>query len=150
VKRRGKSARGIHHRPESTWPLRKMPTLPLPLRRRELRDLARVVAGRPVLPLVGTQIRRTTMMVVRPGSAAPIAEIACDEVRFFRPDDGAPQSSRACDYEIEVELLAGDERDLRAIVRALRARFDVRPSNGSKLARALRWAGIRVPHRSPS
>jgi triphosphatase len=143
VKRKGRSLRGVHHRPETTWPLRAMPRLPLSLRRRELADLARLAGARPVVPLVGTRIRRSAVMVVRRGGTAPIAEIACDEVRFFRSD--ASGESSECVYEVEVELLGGEERDLRAIVREMRARYRLRASSGSKLERALRWAKVRPP-----
>jgi inorganic triphosphatase YgiF len=145
VKRKGRSSRGVHHRPETTWRLHAMPRLPLSLRRRELAGIARLAGARPVVPLVGTRIRRSAIMVVRRGGVAPVAEIACDEVRFFRSD--ASRGSRASDptYEVEVELLGGDERDLRAIVREIRARYPLRASSGSKLERALRWAGVRPP-----
>jgi inorganic triphosphatase YgiF len=97
-----------------------------------------------VVPLVGTRIRRSAVMVVRRGGVAPVAEIACDEVRFFRPDASGGGSSEPS-YEVEVELLGGEERDLRAIVREIRARYRLRASRGSKLERALRWAGVRAP-----
>src|SRR5882724_8265926 len=144
LKRSGKSARGIHRRPETTWKLRKMPRLPLVLRRGELRELERFTAGRPIVPLVGTRIRRRANLVRRHGGAAPSAEIACDEVRFFDPTGGRRASARSADYEVEVELLGGEEKDLRAIVRGLRARYPLRASSGSKLERALRWAGVRA------
>ena len=147
VKRRGKVTAGIHRRPETTWTLREMPRLPLTLRRRELRALERFTAGRPLVPLVGTRIRRRAILVVRHGGTAPVAEIACDDVRYFRPAGDRSVSSRGADYEVEVELLGGEEKDLRALVRGLRASYALRPSSGSKLARALRWAGVRVPVR---
>jgi triphosphatase len=145
VKRKGRSSGGVHHRPETTWPLRAMPRLPLSLRRRELADLARLAGARPVMPLIGTRIRRSAILVVRRGGVAPVAEIACDEVRFFRSDASGGGASSEPAYEVEVELLGGEERDLRAIVREIRARYPLRASSGSKLERALRWAGVRPP-----
>jgi len=141
----GKVAGAIHRRPETTWPLRTMPRMPLVLRRRELRrELERFTAGRAILPLVGTSIRRRAILVVHPGGGTPLAEIDCDEVTFFRPD-GLSRSATA--LAVEVELLGGEEKDLRAIVRSLRARYRLRPSRASKLERALSWAGVHVPGR---
>jgi len=151
VKLSGEVAGAIHRRPETTWPLRKMPRLPLKLRHRELRrELERFTAGRALVPLVGTRIRRRAILVVRRGGTVPVAEIDCDEVTFFRPFGDSMARSSAAEYEVEVELLGGEERDLRAIVRALRARYTLRPSTSSKLARALDWAGVRAPQQARS
>ena len=148
LKRSGKTEGVVHSRPETTWSLRRMPRLPLALRRRELRrELAGVTGGRPLIPLVGTRIRRRAILVVRRGGSAPVAEIACDEVTYFLPAQREVRPSRGDDYEVEVELLGGEIKDLRAIVRALRARYALVPSSASKLARALAWAGVRIPSR---
>ena len=148
LKRSGTTDGVVHSRPETTWSLRRMPRLPLALKSRELRrELAGVTGGRPLVPLVGTRIRRRAILVVRRGGSAPVAEIACDEVKYFQPGRREAPASRGDDYEVEVELLGGEKKDLRAIVRALRTRYALVPSSASKLERALEWAGIRAPRR---
>jgi len=113
VKRSGESAGGIHRRPETTWRLRDMPRLPLSLRRPGLRDVARLVRGRAIVPLVGTRIRRHAILVVRRGGAAPVAEIACDEVQYFRPGEGHAAAARSGDFEVEADLEARDRKSTR-------------------------------------
>lgn len=137
----GDVSRGVHRRPESTWRLRRMPRLPFRPSGRIARELRRWDRAAPLLPLVGTRIHRRALVVRRPGGGAPVAEIDLDRVEFFQPDApaAAPRGS-ARFHEIEVELLGGDERDLRALVRTLRRRYPLRASRLSKLERALRWA----------
>jgi inorganic triphosphatase YgiF len=48
-------------------------------------------------------------------------------------------------YEVEVELLGGDDGDLLRLVEALWLRYPLHPSRLSKLERALRRAGITAP-----
>ena len=144
VKRYGEIEGAIHRRPETTWSLRHMPRLPLRLRRADLRrEIEPFSDGRAIVPLVGTRIRRRAILVLRGGGTTPIAEIACDEVTYFLPA-GADATRPRTTYEVEVELLGGEEKDLRAIVRALRARYSLDRTGSSKLARALRWARIGV------
>ena len=145
LKLSGVVASGVHRRPESTWRLPRMPPLPLRLRPRGLREsLSRWTKDRNLLPLVGTRTRRRVVLVRRRAGTAPIAEIDLDCVEFFRP--GEPPFSRAPGrfYEVEIELLGGDDSDLERLVEALRRRYPLRPSRLSKLERALRWAGIRA------
>ncbi|HSD10743.1 MAG TPA: CYTH domain-containing protein, partial [Candidatus Binatia bacterium] len=92
-------------------------------------------------PLIGTRVRRRALVVHRPGRGAPLAEIDLDRVEFFRPGASGARSGRA--YEIEVELLGGDEADLERMVRALRKDYALTPTRLSKFERALRWAKIR-------
>jgi inorganic triphosphatase YgiF len=137
----GAVASAVHRRPESTWHLRRMPTLPLRLRPREFRDrLCRWTGNRELVPLIGTRIRRRALLVRRRAGAAPIAEIDLDRVEFFHPGQAVAAGGRF--YEVEVELLGGDDSDLERLVQALRRRYALRPSRLSKLERALRWAGI--------
>ena len=89
----------------------------------------------------GTRIHRRAVLVRRGTATAPIAEIDFDRVEFFHPGERVPaRASRF--YEVEVELLRGDDADLQRLVAALRRRYPLRPSRLSKLERALRWAGI--------
>jgi triphosphatase len=139
----GAVASAIHRRPEWTWRLRRMPTLPLLLRPRKLRDwLTRWTGNRELVPLVGTRIRRRALLVRRRAGAPPIAEIDLDCVEFFHPGTAAAGGRF---YEVEVELLGGDDSDLERLVQALRRRYALRPSRLSKLERAIRWAGIPAP-----
>jgi inorganic triphosphatase YgiF len=142
IKLPGEVARGIHRRPERTWRLARMPVLPLRPRGRALRDrLPRELGTAELGPLVGTRVRRRALVVRRHGRGAPLAEIDLDRVEFILPGKAGARSSRS--YEIEVELLGGDEGDLQRIVRALREAYALKPSRQSKLERALRWARIR-------
>jgi inorganic triphosphatase YgiF len=142
----GEVSRGVHRRPETTWRLRRMPSLPFRPSGRLGRELSRWTAGGPLLPTVGTRVRRHALFVRHPGGGAPVAEVDLDRVEFFRP--GEPNASRRADarfYEVEVELLGGDEGDLRKLVRALRERYPLRGTRKSKLERALRWASMVEP-----
>jgi triphosphatase len=141
IKLPGEVVRGIHRRPEKTWRLARMPVLPLRPRSRALRDrLPRGLAAAELGPLVVTRVQRRALVVRRRGRGAPLAEIDLDRVEFVLPGRATP-SSRS--YEIEVELLGGDEGDLQRIVRALREDYALKPSRQSKFERALRWAKIR-------
>jgi inorganic triphosphatase YgiF len=144
IKRAGKVARGVYHRPESTWQLHELPAIPFRPRPRALREgLRRWTKNAKLWPLVGTRIRRRVLVVRRPGGGAPVAEIDLDRVEFFVPgrDDGGRKGAKDF-YEIEVELLGGDLNDLDRLVRALRRHYVLKPSKVSKLERALRWAKI--------
>lgn len=151
IKLPGDVAGVVHRRPELTWRQRRMPELPFLPRRRELRArLAPWTADRPLLPLVGTRIRRRALVAVRPGGGAPIAELDLDEVQFFAPGASVESRTSRRSYEVEVELLGGDEQDLERMVRALWRDYDLRPVRGSKFAQALRWAGVKPPRRKPA
>jgi inorganic triphosphatase YgiF len=142
IKLPGEVERGIHRRPESTWRLARMPMLPLRPRGRALRDrLPRALGTAELGPLVGTRVRRRALVVRRRGRGAPLAEIDLDRVEFFLPTKATARSRRS--YEIEVELLGGEEADLQRIVQALREDYALKPSRQSKFERALRWAKIR-------
>jgi len=148
IKLEGTVRGDVHRRTELTWRLRRMPPLPLRPTGTRLRRMLRPWTGdRPLLPLVGTRIRRRTLLAHRPGVRRPIAEIALDRVEFFRPGDPASPRRRDADLEVEIELLGGDDADLERLVRALRDRYALAPSRRSKLERALRWAGISRPPR---
>jgi len=142
IKLPGEVARGIHRRPEWTWRLARMPALPLRPRCRALRGrLPRALRTAELWPLVGTRVRRRALVVRRRGRGAPLAEIDLDRVEFFQPGTAGSGSRRS--YEIEVELLGGDEVDLQRMVRTLKEDYTLKPSRLSKFERALRWAKIR-------
>ena len=142
IKLPGVVACGIHRRPEWTWRLTRMPALPFRVRRRALRDrLPQALHTAELEALVGTRVRRHALVVRWQGRGAPLVEIDLDRVEFFRPGEAGEPSSRS--YEVEVELLGGDEADLRRTVRTLREDYALKPSRWSKFERALRWAKIR-------
>jgi triphosphatase len=137
----GEVAGGIHRRPEWTWRLVRMPALPFRPRRQVLCDrLPRSLRSAKLEPLVGMRVRRRALLVRRHARGAPLAEIDLDRVEFFRPGAAGARSSRS--YEIEVELLGGDEDDLRRIVRTLRGDYSLTLSGKTKFEQALRWAKI--------
>ena len=141
LKTRGETSGALHRRPETTWRLPRMPRLPFRPAGSAARALRRFTRGAPLAACVGTRTRRWALLVRRVGGAAPVAEIDLDRVQFFRPGKRAAASGSADRfYEVEVELLGGDERDLRALVRTLRRRYPLRASRKSKLERALAWA----------
>jgi inorganic triphosphatase YgiF len=132
---------GIHRRPEWTWRLARMPALPFRVRRRALRDrLPQALQTAELEALIGTRVRRHALVVRRHRRGVPLAEIDLDRVEFFRPGEARERSGRS--YEVEVELLGGDEADLRRTVRTLREEYALKPSRRSKFERALRWAKI--------
>jgi len=141
LKQPGEVSGGVHRRPETTWHLARMPSLPFRPAGRVGRALRRWTAGGALFPRVGTRMRRHALVVRHPDGGAPVAEIDLDRVEFFRPGEtGATRNASARFYEVEVELLGGDAGDLRALVRTLRERYKLRASRKSKLERALRWA----------
>ncbi len=146
IKLPGEVTGAVHRRREITWTQRRMPELPfLPRRRALVARLAPWTANRPLQPLVGTRIRRRALVAVGQRGETPLAEIDLDEVRFFAPGAGGDTRTSRRSYEVEVELLGGGERDLERLAEALRRGYDLRPVTGSKLARALRWAGLELP-----
>jgi triphosphatase len=145
LKTRGEARGALYRRPETTWRLRRMPRLPFRPAGRAGRELSRWTGGAPLAARIGTRTRRCALLVRRLGGSAPVAEIDLDRVQFFRP--GAPQGPPGSGvhlYEVEVELLGGDERDLNALVRELRSRYELRASRKSKLERALSWSRTRA------
>jgi triphosphatase len=72
---------------------------------------------------------RTDRRVVDLEAPAALVELALDRVRLV--------GHAYAEVEIEAELKRGDEAALQAIARAIAALGDVRPSEGSKLSRAM-------------
>jgi inorganic triphosphatase YgiF len=136
VKSGGDVRRGIHRRDEWTLSLAAMPRFPWRLPAGLARRLPASLRGLSLEPILRTSIRRRRLLVRRKEGAPVLAEIALDEVEFRAP--GRRGARR--ELEVEVELREGEEADLAAIVRAVRAGRVLRPSRGSKLERGLRWA----------
>jgi len=119
-----------------------MPSLPLRRLPRAIHArIGRWTGRRPLVPLVGTRIHRTVLLVHRRWERRAIAEIDLDRVVFFQTAaHGAVERRSRPSYELEVELRGGSEDELARLVRALQDRYDLRAAPRSKLARALRWA----------
>jgi inorganic triphosphatase YgiF len=138
VKRRGDVRDDIHRRPEWTVRLEAPPVFPYEVREPLAGEIGDVALDGPLLPLVETAILRRPLHVQRDGRL--IAEIDLDEVEFRIPGTGARSEPS---FEVEVESVDGDEREIVAIVSELRAHHPLEPARRSKLERALDWtAGL--------
>jgi inorganic triphosphatase YgiF len=137
VKWGGHTDGDLHERPELTVPLRRRPALPFRLPPGPLAEqLTALVAGRPLLPLLITDITRTRCDVrrARQRTHAPLAELALDRVHLRTPARRVPADTY---YEVEAELRHGRPAEIAALARALRQRFGLRASPASKFARGL-------------
>jgi triphosphatase len=136
---------GVHERPELTVPLPRAPRTPfIPPPGPLAIHLAALIAGRPVTPILISDVTRRRLDILPPPGAAqtdPIAELALDRVRLHGPRDAAAVTY----YEVEIEQLRGTRRDVAGVARLLRQRFGLLPSSTSKFARglALLYGGTR-------
>ena len=141
------SVRGdVHERPELTVPVPRAPRTPFTPPPGPLAiHLAALIAGRPVTPILISDIRRQRLDILPAAGVAqtePIAELALDRVRLRGPGD----SGAAVTYgEVEIEQRHGTRRDVAGVARLLRQRFGLLPSAESKFARglALLYGGTR-------
>lgn len=103
------------------------------------RRLAHVLqrAGTPLVEVYGTDIWRATQELQ---VGASRIEIALDQGRVLAPapDGGLPRSAVVC--ELELELLAGDVRDLACVAAEWAARHGLTLSTVTKSERGLRLA----------
>ena len=127
----------VHSRAELTVPLPDTPTPPFTLPPGPLRDrLNALVAGRPLQPILVTEVTRRLFDVLRPKAPhQPLAELALDRVRL-RAAPGQGQAAAAY-LEMEIELRQGSSRDLAAITRFVRSRYALMPSTQSKFGRGM-------------
>ena len=142
----------IHARPERTV-LPGVPTFPF-VPPEELADgLPTVASGQTLAPILISEVERQRLAIKR--SAEPqevaLAEMALDTARYRDPK--APERALATFYEVEVELEAGTQDELRRISRFLQERFPLHPSRDNKLHRGLALLygpGVwKVPYASP-
>ncbi len=138
IKWEGSSDQEIHERPELTVPLRGRPRTPFELTQPELYEhLAARVAGRALRTVLVSDIRRTRLNVetidAEPGSE-PLVEIALDRVHLHGPQPDEPVTRY---YEVEVERIGGQRKDVVQIAGFLRTRFGLYPSTESKFARGI-------------
>jgi len=128
----------VHERPELTVALPSAPGLPFvpppgPLQT----QLAALVAGRPLAPILISEIHRRLFDVLPSDPAAPpapIAELALDRVRLHAPQAGQAETTYC---EVEVEQRGGDRHDIASLSRMLRRGFGLQASHESKFARGL-------------
>lgn len=125
----------VHDRPELTVKLDGAPPIPFTLPPGPLHtQLAALVAGRPLQPILVTDIqrRRFDALSLSAGDDQPaIAELALDRVHIRAPD----QRTALTYSEVEIEQLHGTRRDVTALARILRQRFHLAPSHDSKFVR---------------
>jgi len=125
----------MHERPELTVPLSRAPHFPFALPDGPLRvHLTALVAGRPLAPILVTEIHRRQFDVVASDQTDPVAELALDDIHLRAPG----QRKAALRYcEAEIELRHGRRRDIEDLAHWLQQRFDLTPSRESKYARGL-------------
>ncbi len=128
----------VHERPELTIQLPAPPRMPFSLPEGALHTrLAALVAGRVLQPVLITDIYRRRLEVLPRGATGkeePVAELALDRVHLRGPAGGRSEDKY---LEVEIELRHGQRRDVTAVARLLRQRFDLVPSRDSKFSRGL-------------
>jgi triphosphatase len=145
VKWAGEVDGAVHARPELNVPMERPPRYPFALPAGPLNiHLAALVAGRPLQPVLVSEVRRRRMDVMTssaPGGP-PLAELALDAVHLHPPGDAEREETYA---EVEIERTSGQRRDVNGLARLLRRRFDLAHSPDSKLARGLALVGGGAP-----
>ncbi len=153
TKGQGRVKGTIHARPERTVVLPGAPTFPF-VPPEELADgLPTLASGQTLAPILISEVERQRLAIKR--SAEPqelaLAEMALDTARYRDPK--APERALATFYEVEVELEAGTQDELRRISRFLQESFPLHPSRDNKLHRGLALLygpGVwKVPYASP-
>jgi triphosphatase len=125
----------VHERPELTVALAHAPRFPFALPEGPLRlHLGALVAGRPLAPILITDIERRRFDVLAAGRTQAVAELALDRVTL-RPPRGRGVAVRY--RELEIELREGTRDDVDTLAQQLQHRFDLPPSGASKFARGL-------------
>lgn len=140
VKWSGQADGALHRRHElNQWlPANSRPPTRLPAG--PVRDrIAAIVAGRPLRPLLVTEITREVVDVC--AGRRQVAELALDRVRLVDP---RRRGNRLEYREAEIELRDGRRRELRALATALERRFPLTRSTESKFARGLTLVGARI------
>ena len=128
----------VHERPELTVALPSAPALPFtPLPGPLHMQLAALVAGRQLTPILVSEIHRRLFDVLPPDPTVPpkpIAELALDRVHLRAPSDVQPETTYC---EVEVERRQGERRDIASLAQLLRDGFNLAPSSESKFGRGL-------------
>ncbi len=153
TKGQGQVTGAMHARPERTVVLPSAPVFPF-VPPAELADGLPTAALRQTLaPILISEVTRQRLAIKR--SAEPqeksLAEVALDTAQYRDPK--APARAFATFYEVEVELEAGTQDELRRISRFLQEHFPLHPSHANKLQRGLALLygpGVwKVPYASP-
>ncbi len=138
VKLAGRVDGEVHERPEMTVALPRAPVLPFVLPPGPLHSqLAALVAGRPLTPILKSTIHRRLFDVLPSDPTAasePVAELALDRVRLHGPEEGKPETEYC---EVEVECRRGNRDDIGSLAQLLQRGFNLVPSSESKLGRGL-------------
>ena len=153
TKGQGQVTGAIHARPERTLVLPGAPTFPF-VPPEELADgLPTAASGRTLAPILVSEVERQRLAIKRSAEPqeAALAEVALDTACYRDPK--APARAFATFYEVEVELEAGTQDELRRISHFLQERFPLHPSRDNKLHRGLALLygpGVwKVPYASP-
>jgi len=103
----------------------------------QLRTLVEVhLRGAALVPVVRLTTARTVYRLLA-ASGEVLAEIAVDDVSAAAPSARGRSVTTTSWHEVEVELVGGDARLLKAVGKRLRAAGAVRSASPSKLSRAL-------------
>jgi triphosphatase len=127
----------VHERPELTVALPDAPRFPFHLPAPFHPKIDRVVAGHALSPILITRIHRQRIDVLPAAGRArprPLAELALDRVRLYRPAQREPVQTYC---EMEIERLHGTRRDVVRLAELLQRRFALSRSSESKFARGL-------------
>ena len=134
----GRVVGAVHDRPELNVPLPSSPRMPFSLPEGPLQvQLVALVAGRPLRPILVTEIERREIDVfdsTRPGEERPAAELAIDRVEIRDPEGNVAEDRY---FEVEIEVKGGDPPEAAEIADLLRQRFPLSPSTESKFSRGL-------------
>ena len=137
----------VHERPELTVALPGRPEIPFQLPQGPLHiHLAALVAGRPLTPILITEIQRRRFDVLAPEGSngeESLAELALDRVRLRGPKGHAADTAYC---EVEIERLRGGRQDVAELARLLQREFSLTPSIDSKFLRGLKLLyGAHIP-----
>ncbi len=151
TKGQGQVKGAIHTRPERTVVLPSAPTFPFVPPEELVNTLPTAAIGQTLAPILISEVERQRLAIKRSAESAVLAEIALDTARYRDPKTS--ERTFATFYEVEVELEAGTQDELRRISRFLQERFPLHPSRANKLHRGLALLygpGIwKVPYTSP-
>ena len=137
TKGQGQVTGAIHARPERTVVLPSAPTFPFVPPAELAEGLPAVAIEQTLTPILISEVERQRFAIRR--STEPegeaLAEMVLDTAGYRDPK--APERSLATFYEVEVELEAGTQDELKRISRFLQDHFSLRPSGENKLHRGL-------------